>query len=447
MVVLRSLWGGLGYDLPPATVYWTLRSLMFMLSFVLEDWAVQELVHSTRQRRVAMLLLASSYVTWTYQTHTFSNAIETLIVLWTLVLIGRILDDKSRTGAYKCGALAFFGVLGVFNRITFPAFVLLPGLQLLPHFKRKPFALLSMILFGGLTTFIAIAVDTEFYHPDAKNIKDLISNPIITPLNNFLYNSSRSNLANHGLHPLYQHIVANLPQLLGPAFPLLFLSSRRKSTPFIAAISGILILSVFPHQEARFLIPAIPLILSSIRLPKRFQQVWIASWIIFNLIFGTLMGVYHQGGVVPMQNHIESMKDVSSVFWWKTYPPPTWLLDGKNEHMHTKDLMGMSGDTMLEEVLDSLPSCYSLASLGMRTNGSTYLVAPASAEYMDNLVDSSQRKDIVLEEVWQFRRHLNLDDLEFAEDGVLRTLNRVVGRRGLVLWRAKRQCQGVTNIY
>lgn len=440
MLVLRSLWGGLGYDLPPATVYWTLRCLMFILSFVLEDWAVQELVRSTRQRRVAILLVASSYVTWTYQTHTFSNAIETLIVLWSLVLIGRIVDDRDRTGVYKCGALAFLCVLGAFNRITFPAFIFLPALQLLSHFRRKPFALLSMALFGALAAFIAVYVDTDFYTPDAKTIKELLQNPVITPINSFLYNSSRNNLAHHGIHPLYQHIVANLPQLLGPAYPLVFTTSLRKSTPFIAAISGVLVLSLFPHQEARFLIPVVPLILSSIRLPKQYHRPWIAAWIIFNIIFGALMGVYHQGGIVPMQNHIEGMTSVSHVFWWKTYPPPIWLLDGKNEYMRTKDLMGMPEGKMVEQVLDSLPTCYSLTSLGIHTNGSTYLVAPASATYLDSLIGSNQREDITLEEVWRYQKHLNLDDLDFADDGVMPTLDRVIGRRGLVLWKAKRQC-------
>ena len=65
---------------------------MFMASFVLEDWAIHELVQSPRQRRVAVILVASSYVTWTYQTHTFSNSVETVLVLWSLVLIQRILD-------------------------------------------------------------------------------------------------------------------------------------------------------------------------------------------------------------------------------------------------------------------------------------------------------------------------------------------------------------------
>jgi phosphatidylinositol glycan class Z len=69
---------------------------MFALSFVLEDWALHELVSSPRHRRVAILLVASSYVTWTYQTHTFSNSIETLAVAWSLVLIDRIVENKVR---------------------------------------------------------------------------------------------------------------------------------------------------------------------------------------------------------------------------------------------------------------------------------------------------------------------------------------------------------------
>ena len=94
MLILRSIWEGLGTEVPPSVVYWTLRILMFMLSFVLEDWALQELVHSPRQTPVAIMLVASSYVTWTYQSHTFSNSIETLVVLWSLVLIARIVEDK-----------------------------------------------------------------------------------------------------------------------------------------------------------------------------------------------------------------------------------------------------------------------------------------------------------------------------------------------------------------
>jgi GPI mannosyltransferase 4 len=83
---------------PPELVYYALRGGMLMLSFVLEDWAIYELVSSPlsspRNRRKAVVLVASSYVTWTYQTHTFSNSLETLLVAWGLVLIQRIVDSR-----------------------------------------------------------------------------------------------------------------------------------------------------------------------------------------------------------------------------------------------------------------------------------------------------------------------------------------------------------------
>jgi phosphatidylinositol glycan class Z len=98
MTLLNSLWSevlGKGAT-PPHLVYYALRVGMFVLSLVLEDWAIHELVPSPRRRRQAVVLVASSYVTWTYQTHTFSNSLETLLVAWGLVLIQRILEDPVR---------------------------------------------------------------------------------------------------------------------------------------------------------------------------------------------------------------------------------------------------------------------------------------------------------------------------------------------------------------
>ena len=95
MLVLQWVWTETGKEaVAPRVIYYALRLLMFILSFVLEDWAIHELVQSPRERRIAVVLVASSYVTWTYQTHTFSNAVETLVVLWSIVMIQRILDNK-----------------------------------------------------------------------------------------------------------------------------------------------------------------------------------------------------------------------------------------------------------------------------------------------------------------------------------------------------------------
>lgn len=115
MLLLKWIWSGNGGDgdIHPAAVFWTLRVLMFMLSFVLEDWALHELIQSPRHRKVAVILVASSYVTWTYQTHTFSNSIETLAVAWSLVLIQRIVETK------VCHLLKYCGFSNIFVAKTF----------------------------------------------------------------------------------------------------------------------------------------------------------------------------------------------------------------------------------------------------------------------------------------------------------------------------------------
>ena len=95
MTLLKWVWAVDAHGtVAPATIYHTLRLVMFALSFVLEDWAIHELVPSPRYRSQAVVLVASSYVTWTLQTHTFSNSVETLLVAWSLVLIERIVNEK-----------------------------------------------------------------------------------------------------------------------------------------------------------------------------------------------------------------------------------------------------------------------------------------------------------------------------------------------------------------
>ncbi|KAI9677519.1 MAG: alpha 1,2 mannosyltransferase [Caeruleum heppii] len=443
MLLLHWTWSGHGPEnhVTPAAVYWTLRSLMFLLSFVLEDWAIHELVPSPRHRRIAVLLVASSYVTWTYQTHTFSNSIETLLVAWSLVLIQRILDDKQRSSMFASGILGFLVVVGVFNRITFPAFLFIPALRLVPHVVRKPFSLLALLLVGIFTTILAVYLDTRFYTPvDVPvTLSTLLHRPVFTPLNSILYNSSPSNLADHGLHPFYQHFIANLSQLLGPAY-ILLLTLPRFNLRLVSAISGIVVLSAFQHQEARFLIPTIPLILSSIRLPTspRWTRLWITAWILFNALFGILMGVYHQGGVVPMQLHLASQEHVrGQALWWRTYSPPVWLLDGKNEELATRDLMGLHPDLLIEQVAQLAPCQSSTA------KNATYLIAPHSSTFLDPFTQGEGERHgrkLHFEKIWHYRNHFNLDDLDIGEEGVWPTLKRVVGRRGLDAWKVTREC-------
>ncbi|KAI9873887.1 MAG: alpha 1,2 mannosyltransferase, partial [Pleopsidium flavum] len=300
-----------------------------------------------------------------------------------------------------------------------------------------PFSLLSLLLFGTLTTLLAIIIDTAFYTSTSPTLSTLLHTPTITPLNNILYNTQPSNLALHGLHPYYQHTLINLPLLLGPVL-LLLLTHPLPTLRLFSALSGTILLSLFPHQEPRFLLPAIPLLVSSIRLPRsrKLQRWWFGSWIIFNACLGVLMGTYHQGGVIPTQLWLGGREDVRDVLWWKTYSPPIWMLDGNGNGVNTTDLMGMKAENMIEEV-GVVVRCGSEG---------TYLVAPRSSEFLDRYTGSREEgdgkasTDLRFKEVWTYKKHLNLDDLDFAEDGVWATVERVVGRRGLTVWKVTREC-------
>lgn len=307
----------------------------------------------------------------------------------------------------------------------------------------RPLSLAVMLLAGLVTALLAVVLDTAFYTPGPISWADVIFRPVIAPLNNLQYNMSPANLAQHGLHPWYQHLLANLPLLLGPA--TLLLANPHLSLRLYSAISGIVVLSIFHHQEARFLLPTVPLILTSVRLPRRRAALrfFTATWVIFNLALGVLMGTYHQGGIIPAQVFMSAQPDATQAVWWKTYSPPVWLLNGKNEVLETRDVMGTPGDELLG-LLEGLATCDVPADRRnkeyLKEDNGTYLVAPTSADWLDPYLPNKGLAGLRFREVWRTRTHLNLDDLDFAEDGVWATLKRVVGRRGLAVWRVTKSC-------
>jgi phosphatidylinositol glycan class Z len=237
------------------------------------------------------------------------------------------------------------------------------------------------------------------------------------------------------------------------SYPLV--PSWMRNVRALSALSATMLLSLFPHQEPRFLLPCVPLLLSCVRMRR--SRLLLAIWILFNAAMGFLMGVYHQGGVVPTQLAMRDIVSASTgpytpdatVFWWKTYSPPLWLLgtdtdtDGNNAtEIFTQDLMGTPGLEMIQHLDAAVPSCSS------SSPSSIFLVAPTSAKFLDAYALSAsastpadQSPDIKLHPVWSYRQHLNLDDLDFAEDGILPTLKRVIGRRGLGVWAVHRSCK------
>lgn len=147
--------------------------------------------------------------------------------------------------------------------------------------------------------------------------------------------------------------------------------------------------------------------------------------------------------------------------WWKTYSPPVWMLDGNGDAVNTTDLMGMHPENMIEQVRRAVAPCASFPfdpKPNSNTNGldklegerTTYLVAPHSALFLDHYTvpnsvsapetSSNSDSDLHFDHVWTYRRHINLDDVDLVGEGLWGTVKRVVGRRGLQVWRVGRVC-------
>jgi GPI mannosyltransferase 4 len=233
-------------------------------------------------------------------------------------------------------------------------------------------------------SFVSIAADTYYFSPNPS-----LSHPVVTPWSNFKYNVNVLNLAEHGLHPPWTHLLVNLPCLLGPSLliPALAPQPFRASLQqlfgdicFLCSISGLILLSSRPHQEFRFLLPIITLLLVSLSkfLPanlfcsssaeqashkansnsrprvrpkpgaSRSKYVerpfgWCAWWIFFNVVAGVFMGSLHQSAIVPTTRYLATRirqtpfppvclhEEKSNLFrqtrmiWHRTYPAPDWL--------------------------------------------------------------------------------------------------------------------------
>ena len=183
--------------------------------------------------------------------------------------------------------------------------------------RRSPLRALLLALtcaYSFLSCAVALTLlDTLYYTQRPYSVASLVRSLVVTPWNNLKYNSNAANLALHGLHPHYTHLVANLPILLGPLAPLCLYGARRavgatsvgaqtwrlRLTLACVVATGVGVLSVAPHQEARFLLPLlVPLILLAPAPPLR-RRCFVAVWLAFNVAMIVVMGVLHQGGVVP----------------------------------------------------------------------------------------------------------------------------------------------------
>ncbi|GMM33646.1 glycosylphosphatidylinositol-alpha 1,2 mannosyltransferase [Saccharomycopsis crataegensis] len=537
----------------PATItpiqqLYLVRLMFCFVSWIVVDYSMIRLASSSTRKNLTWLALSyTSYITWTYQSHTFSNSIETWVLCGCLMVIDSIKTQmenyqfvKSQQKSQdikeesplkidnnygKLSVLAVLVVFGMFNRITFAAFLVLPGIIYLGKFffqYKKFLSLMVFIMVCGLTIAGFGYGDTilfEHFHPGYQQLQYNFQYQhhkfIIPPLNNLIYNSEYTNLAKHGIHSRITHLFINLPQMLGPLYLICivnfknyfqfarinfqYLKNWATNTPnhsllkqmqtneqyqdimnlnvvYLTIVSGMSILSLVPHQELRFIVCLQPLFLKIMDFEFLHEQfvtktekaddnkkentffmitsksktlvrniLWV--WYVYNAILGTLMGVFHQGGVITALDHLREQYSsnngtIGSVqVWWRTYSPPTWLLgdakpvivlkyddlvpvDGTTEHddnlrvLLEYDYLAVSNSTVVVDVMGmDIDKLYRLLDRIVQTvtTGAkdVQLVAPVGS--MDGKFTEfykNSRRQFQWHEVWGDFWHIDMDHLE-----------------------------------
>ncbi|OXU23237.1 hypothetical protein TSAR_003180 [Trichomalopsis sarcophagae] len=442
------------------------RLMMTILSFVSDYCLFKICIIFREPYVDRLTIFASSYVILIYSCRTFSNSIEIILTSILIYHVSRCIEFsnkvvlqsdyladkyyKARTGVerakiYKlrmslpphslnyCLLLATITVFGIFNRPTFIAFAFPPIFFWLHRglgsktvgFLDFHIRIFVFVIFSIPTVIILILYDSLYFGyltmAEVGKFEISMNNFVVTPLNFLKYNSITDNLKNHGLHPRFLHFLVNVPLLfnvLGVIAVLTIvkmvnsgLRGRWLELPRIQNIESLMVssfavpialLSIFPHQEPRFILPVIlPLIFlfsHYIKCPE-IGAVNVANkkkpmpsklvkenkfglkgvWYLCNAILVIFYGFVHQGGVLPLTSHL--FKELKAkpylmhihLFTSHTYPVPTGILhlrntkrtytsDSGHKYTLTKDfniyeLGSKTVDTIYDRISSTIEEC------------------------------------------------------------------------------------------
>ncbi|XP_018119103.1 GPI mannosyltransferase 4 [Xenopus laevis] len=432
------------------------RIIVTILSFLL-DYSVYHIAPAWRSDRwKAMTLLATSYVTLVFYTRTTSNAIEG--ILFALILLLTSPGSHGCPNHYKVKSSHLIGIVlaaGIFNRPTFLGFAFMPVLNWARKHYNSQFSFKTALsnIFQLLPSFVItasifIAADTLYYRgyhlyslsgTEAFS-KHILENIVLTPLNFLRYNLSPDNLAQHGTHPPVTHLAVNGVMLFGVLHVSAVFSGikimkwfiytslyRNKSkcdesvtkqsvSLFTFYFVPLLLLSLFRHQEPRFLIPLLlPLVLLSTQCKRNIGMT--SGIVIFNIIGALFFGSLHQAGVVPSLAHVQqtvqseypsnNLTTHYTIIFTHTYMPPKHLLylqTGQNL-VNIIDLAGFDKDQLCPKLTEIKRDLLhrSIHLSGQMKHHFLVVIPGTIAPVLDNC-------ELVLKKRTSFFPHLSMED-------------------------------------
>lgn len=234
------------------------RLLMCFFSFGVDYCLYKLCLNNNEKYKSRLIILSSSYVMFVFGTRTFSNTVELILFSLLLYFVCESLTfnnillkrkeyvnfryDQSKTTADKakfhklrlyltsdsyrnCFLISTLTVFGFFNRPTFLAFAVIPiffwlyrGIGSKSVTPLTFYSRLLVFAIFSIPSFLLNILSDSFYYGyltwGEVGVLDIsINNFVFTPLNFLRYNSQLENLAIHGLHPRFLHILVNIPLL------------------------------------------------------------------------------------------------------------------------------------------------------------------------------------------------------------------------------------------
>ena len=360
LLFLKALSALCGHVISWYSLTVAVRMMVTLLSLITDYTAMQLSALVATDANLAAVVVATSYVSLVYYTRTFSNTLESFLYAALLCVVTRksFLPSISPSPRFPdASIISLLIVLGVFNRPTFTVYAAVPYLWWMfsdgVHGAMLKAA--KSILMAIPFSMVLVVCDSIYFgHLDINNLNIidvsnivtiLTQNLTLTPINFMLYNVQSKNLAEHGIHQCYTHFTVNLPLLFNvlclgffyDVFTTLFRIHNRKLLSMyrdfvmllICCVVPIGLLSLFPHQEPRFLIPLLPVIAVLNARELSGNRVMMALWVIANIFSCLFYGCFHQAGIVPCLGHLQQTKSTTvdrHIFFWHTYTAPQHLL-------------------------------------------------------------------------------------------------------------------------
>lgn len=499
------------------------RVIVCLISFVNDYSVWRICKSNNIKNDIRLGALASSWVILTFGTRSFSNTLEMALCSILLCCVSecmvlsntviyqidfleekyekaeRVVDKvkyfKMRMSlpshSYnRCFVLATISVIGIFNRPTFVLF----GFPIIFHWMIRGFGSktvtfgdfnLRMLFFilSGLPAFVVIVIIDSFYYGYLSLAQIYIfdvglENFLVTPVNFIRYNIDPENTSQHGEHPKWLHMLVNIPLLfniLGVIAVLTFgvmiykfckkeFQNLPQTQSFVSLMTSavfvpIILLSLFNHQEARFLIPVtVPLLM--LHAPKLILGVKIAStlkesqwsilrslsnviplnisgktvlriWYVMNIIFTLFFGFVHQGGVIQVANYFSKFHQLRSptshihlVTSHLYMMPQSLLVIPSSDVLYTNPKSGQKykksrrffthelGGLEIFEVARKVKRLIDVAEVRAQTSKNSYemfVAIPTSLAYEFNSQFNEHFKYIVVSEEKVFYPHLSTE--------------------------------------